>query len=386
VLDFKALVTGVRGIRVSLKVPGSAQDGRFTFIDGLRGLASLAVVFYHVNIAVSQARADWAPWLVSGAFTAGRYGVAVFFALSGFVIAYSIRAARIGPAFVGRFVLRRALRLDPPYVASIALTIVLTMISVRLFPDLVKEYPSALKVLAHVFYLQDLLRMGNIVDVYWTLCLEVQFYLLLVVLLGLVRHAARHRADGRWGASAFFIVAFPATFVVSVLQYYQVIAIAPPGTFLPFWFYFLPGALAWWTLNRDIAPGWFAGAAVLSLGGFTARWIGGWCDAGPALTIITASLILLAGRRGSLGRWLAPRSLQYLGTISYSLYLIHPIIGWRAVSVAKILFGPDLTRPEAWLAFAIGLAASLVGSHVFYCIVERPSHEISRLVGLATRS
>ena len=51
----------------------------------------------------------------------GFVGVDIFFVLSGFVIAYSVREARITPRFLGRFALRRSIRLDPPYWITIAI-------------------------------------------------------------------------------------------------------------------------------------------------------------------------------------------------------------------------------------------------------------------------
>src|SRR5690242_16591348 len=87
---------------------------RIPLIDGLRGIAAMAVVFYHF-----QDRLKLGGWL-GALFDRGNAGVGLFFVLSGFVIAMSIGSEPVGPSFIGRFALRRSLRLDPPYWASIA--------------------------------------------------------------------------------------------------------------------------------------------------------------------------------------------------------------------------------------------------------------------------
>jgi peptidoglycan/LPS O-acetylase OafA/YrhL len=78
--------------------------------------------------------------------------------------------------------------------------------------------------------------------------------------------------------------------------------------------------------------------------------------------------------------WLSARRLgeanatQWLGTRSFSLYLVHePIV----VSIALLLGG----RPNPFLMLALALPASLLGSDLFYRAVEGPSHRASQAVG-----
>ena len=96
-------------------------EGRSTFIDGLRGIAALSVACYHIDRygPVPVAAEPAIPrWLIS-VIDHGSIGVQVFFVISGFVIAYSVRNARITPGYLANYVLRRAIRLDPPYWTTI---------------------------------------------------------------------------------------------------------------------------------------------------------------------------------------------------------------------------------------------------------------------------
>jgi peptidoglycan/LPS O-acetylase OafA/YrhL len=102
---------------------------RFTFIDALRGVAAISVVLYHVYLQdlLPAARAPFAEPFHT-VLANGYIGVYIFFVLSGFVIAHSVRDATITAGFIGRFALRRSLRLDPPYWAAIAAAIILPML------------------------------------------------------------------------------------------------------------------------------------------------------------------------------------------------------------------------------------------------------------------
>ncbi len=70
----------------------------------------------------------------------GTYGVQVFFVLSGFVIAHSLRDNPLTRASIGNFMLRRQIRLDPPYWTMLAIALTVSVL-VRLFPAL-KAQPS----------------------------------------------------------------------------------------------------------------------------------------------------------------------------------------------------------------------------------------------------
>jgi peptidoglycan/LPS O-acetylase OafA/YrhL len=91
----------------------------------MRGFAALWVVFFHLDKqgAITGLTAHLPARLSYVAFGYGSAGVAIFFALSGFVIAHSLNGKEMTPAELGRFALRRSVRLDPAYWASIMLTV-----------------------------------------------------------------------------------------------------------------------------------------------------------------------------------------------------------------------------------------------------------------------
>ena len=157
---------------------------RFTFLDALRALAATGVAAYHIGRygPVAHAAQEAMPRWLESSLKYGWVGVQIFFVLSGFVIAYSLRATRVTPAFVAQFAVRRSLRLDPAYWTTIALVLLLSAFIPSVFadPNLEGDPVSAGQVAAHLFYLQNILGLGNISVGFWTLCIEVQFYLTLI--------------------------------------------------------------------------------------------------------------------------------------------------------------------------------------------------------------
>ena len=184
--DRRRRVGNVRPARGVVDSPRTPQ--RFAFVDALRGISALWIVIFH---AFSSQYLDglelMLPEWSRGVIHIGYVGVTVFFVLSGFVIAHSFDRRRVDAPSIGWFMIRRSVRLDPPYWASIAITLAVAR----------RALPSAAALLAHMFYLQDLLRMKPVSPIYWTLCLEIQFYLVFALLLGVAYRLGfrRHRSS-----------------------------------------------------------------------------------------------------------------------------------------------------------------------------------------------
>ncbi len=168
------------------------------FIDALRGLAALGVACYHIHRygPLHEPASQLIPAPLATVFEHGWMGVQVFFVISGFVIAYSVHGVPISPKFLGNFALRRSIRLDPPYWTTIFFVLGLYGLAriLGLGEDLI-DPPSWGQFFAHAFYVQDIAGYGNISVGFWSLCVEVQFYLALIVMLGAAQWL--HRRLGR---------------------------------------------------------------------------------------------------------------------------------------------------------------------------------------------
>ena len=98
----------------------------------------------------------------------------------------------------------------------------------------------------------------------------------------------------------------------------------------------------------------------------------------------TSLAIFTAGRNGHLHDWLNFRWLQYLGKISYSLYLIHYAVSHVVTHVGWSLLGGSPSPPQAAACLAVALASSIAVAHVLYECVEVPSTRWAARLKLAT--
>ena len=308
----------------------------------------------------------------------GATGVEVFFVLSGFVIAHSLRDLDPTPGEIGRFILRRQLRLDPPYWAAIVLMLVLCAVSNSFPAWQLNRLPSRGELLLNFCYIQYLVPdVMPVLNISWTLCLEIQFYLAFIFVLWLADGSPRRAAPTMvlTGAGSLLVHAMMARPGLG-----WNLTNDPGPLLFPYWYHFAAGALAYWAM-AGMARSRVFGLYVLIFTGFAvvAPWhgLGGYDGAhtrvAPAMLVglFTAMLLWHAGRRGQLGRWLATPLLRYFGNISYSLYLTHEMTIWVVV---HWLNSPP-TSPLAWALVTKTVAglASMGVATLFYLAVEKPS-------------
>lgn len=129
------------------------EQRRLLELDGLRGIAALMVCIYHFNL-----------------FVYGATGVDLFFIISGFVIYMSLTHTKTVEAFW----VARVIRLYPAYWASI----IIAVVSFALLAHQHIEHDANF-IIGNVTMLQPVFRSQNLVVAYWTLYIELNFYVLI---------------------------------------------------------------------------------------------------------------------------------------------------------------------------------------------------------------
>lgn len=311
----------------------------------LRGLASLAVAWFHLtggsNSEIVRA---------SGSF--GWLGVEAFFVISGFIIPYSLWKSDYRPAHFVRFIARRLVRLEPPYLVSVAVVIILWIASAHA-PGFRGSEPTfnVGQIAAHTFYLIPFTNHQWLNPVYWTLFYEFIFYIVIGISYPMIARAN------------IIIVLF--YFIVLFLL---VAAIAdPPWIALLFLIGFAGFRFAAKIDRASTLVVLSVGCAlVLAMAG----GIKGSVQAAVGLATIAAILLLPAR---------IPASLALLGAVSYSLYLLHVPIGGRIVNLGRRFGEGPLFEGALSL---VALAVCLVAAALFYRWVEKPARTASRRIRL----
>lgn len=281
---------------------------RIPYVDGLRAVAVLAVLGCHTSAALAF----------------GGHGVELFFVISGFCLSYpflwELRARGVSAFDVSKYAASRLVRIVPPYWCAIAVL----WLAFPLFRV------DALDALKQALFLDGGTRWIN--QSFWSLAVELRWYLMFPVLLWLFVRSRRAywfvallcAASALTKASSLDAGVLPA-FMLGIAAAERRVRNAP----LPVWL--LPAA---------------AIAAPLAL--WTA-WDIPW-------QILAFAFVSAAGSLRPLERLLAIRPLAGIGTASYSIYLVHLPVVYYVRS-----FDP-------WLAAAAGIACG----GAFWLIFERP--------------
>ena len=350
-----------------LNITYKKNTNRYRTIDSMRGIAALAVVIFHLSLNLKAELAELLPGFINTLFSYGYLGVPLFFVISGLVISLSIKNSPITRQYAISFVIRRSVRLDPTYWASILFGIMLLSIKNQVL-NTTEPLPSPLSVLTHMFYLQDLLAIKPVISVvYWTLCLEIQLYLFYIFTVWLSQFVSRHVA---WKTYSLHLIALLGAGIYSVTLDYNVTSISIPGLFLSNWHYFLMGVLVGNVIRKlpysiYVFAAWVLFEIVFQLGISIKPY--------AIVGVFSSVLIFFLWRKNLLDTALTRKELQYLGKISYTLYLIHPDIGWKVISYGRFLLEDRMTPFVGGLLLVVSLVVSIFVAHLFHLAFERPS-------------
>lgn len=318
--------------------------GRSESIQVMRGLASLAVAWYHLTSENQSITKQFG--------SLGWLGVEVFFVISGFVIPLSIwnSSQSFNLAKFPAFMARRIVRIEPPYLISVVLVLVLWKLS-----ELAPSYAGKpfefdpVGVLAHVAYLVPWTGSQWLQPVYWSLAWEFVFYIFVGLFFPLISGNRVVWAGLVLAVIIAVLCGFPAASLLFVI------------------------GMATYRAMTGMDRAAFALAAIV-LVAVVLGYVGK-----PAHAIVASATAILIfvlydyELRGKFGR-----ALIWFGTISYSLYLVHVPIGGRVVNLGR-RFVSAHWLDELLLSLA-GVAVSLIAAAVFYRLVEQPSIRASRSI------
>ena len=368
----------------------SSTTQRIHSLDGLRGVACLAVLLLHVAMMLEL----WGP---DGAYPLipGTPAVVIFFVLSGVVLSIMPLArlrARGTYDWLGYYP-RRVVRLGVPLVAAVALGIAAGYVAWRMGSTgrsaTAVEFAGTPQQVVHdvlmqfdvLFFVSDdtqnlfgdpLVRVNSPV---WSMSWELWFSLTLPLVVACL---ARIRRDGiaavgilagifvsHW--CGYFPLRLCLTFWLGVLlakHLSELSAQRPPVFHEVVALAVLLGAVE---LAQAAQAGLFGPLDALALAALQ-----------TLLNAASAGLVALAMTDGIVRRALSTRPARFLGTVSFSLYLTHALV----IGGLEVVL-PAIGITDGWVQACVAVLACLACAAAFWRLVERPAIELSRRVGNA---
>ncbi|MBW4582968.1 MAG: acyltransferase [Tildeniella nuda ZEHNDER 1965/U140] len=346
----------------------TANKAQFKALDGLRGFLALGVFFHHAVVSYQYFQLGIWQSAPSNVYAfLGQGAVVFFFMITGFLFWSKII---VEPKFnIKRFYIRRALRVLPAYWFSLAIMILIVLImsnfSLRVsLPRFLLQVGSWLICGIYGFSDADKVLFPDInygsvglinASVQWTLRYELQFYLLLPLLAWFVKPLR-------------FIGLFVALLACILLTRYF-----PLLTLMNFMF----GMAAAYLVKRFESKKWFLDRRV-SLGiifllaaipllipqpYISNQW---------AIVLIFCAFVFIASGNDLFGLLTAPAS-KYLGTISYSVYLLHGIVLFCVLRLVNLVYPIKGMHPLYFWVLAGVCGLLVIGlSGITYRFIEHP--------------
>lgn len=280
----------------------------------------------------------------------GKYGVEIFFVISGFVIPLSLEKGKYQIKDYLLFIYKRLIRLHPAFIASIALTLIITYFSYKFkhlpFPETFESVARSLVVFQNL----------GLNVVFWTLRIEAEFYLFIGLFFILLK---------RFPMLALYVV-IPILLLGSHYESFNAIGL------LKHLAYFLMGTIGFliYTKNGKTGPHYVMLLALI-IYSFLYTSIPNMIDSIPASIAGTFTIAFILFYKGR-----TPRMMNFIGQISYSLYLVHyPIAKMMIRFLMKVL-----PAPIAWILFLVSFLVIIPFSYLFYKYIEHPSEIYSKKI------
>lgn len=316
-------------------------------IDLLRGLASLFVCFYHfTNFEYNNELIFSTSSIITKIGELGKNGVYIFFVISGFVIPYALYRSNFKFRQFFFYISRRFVRIEFPYIVSIALILLVSILF-----SIYNKTPINFEIerfIYHILYFVPFSEYEWYNEIYWTLAIEIQFY---IVLGFLFKNFIHQNKIIRLSSVILFLCSlfvlsnsniifyFAPIFFLGIITFLKIIK--KIDNFLYYTFLIIGTIIIAYKLAIDIS--------VFSIG--------------------TVFFILILKKEIKWG--------NIFGKISYSLYLTHGLIGGNF-----LYFTVRYTHShfELFMLVLLALILSIFFAIIFNLFIEEPSRKLAQKI------
>ena len=380
------------------------KNERIHSLDSLRGIAAFVVIIFHIMLSFNifynaDRNFEYENNFVKiinesplHLFWGGNEAVLLFFVLSGFVLAIPFQLGKAGSYSV--FITKRFFRIYLPYIAVMAISVVLTMIFFEykdasgMSPAYDNRWNHAVTwqaIIAYIFMINY--DTGNVNGVVWTLYHEMRFSIVMPLIMLILMKYKPLKSLLILGISVIsFMVFAVAPYVLFGSNIYTIL-IRDFGFTAYYTLFFISGAFL--SVYRKPIINWIAklstvsklGLFILSMILISCKWLINIIPIKSSLLIyspvagigiLLLFVLVLASPKAE--QILTVRPLLFLGKISYSLYLVHMLV----IMLLTIAF--DQIGLRIW-GFALSPFISIPVAYLAYKAFELPAIKLGRYYG-----
>lgn len=359
----------------------SAQPLRMPLIDAFKAVASQLIVLHH--LAFYGPMSDWThqvwPDLVGWLSQDARMAVQVFLVISGFLMVRSLAPKGVFTGSNPWALLRhRYLTIAGPYAVAIAFTVMCSWLARQWMDHHSVPGPATVEQFVwHVLLLHSLLGFDSLSAGVWYVAIDFQLFALMLALLWVGRRWVGRGVAGKTDSApdmgrTWITVALVASGGLASLWWFNRDA-GYDNWAVYFFGAYASGALAWWVGNLPrsrVHTALLALAAVLAVAALVVDW-----RTRIALALSVAAVLALAQAKGWLYTWPRSRVMDYLGKISYGVFLMNFPVG-LVVNAAFTRFAPADVFSQT-VGVVLAWVATVAAGAVFFHAVEQPLRRFS---------
>ncbi|NRD23230.1 acyltransferase [Winogradskyella litoriviva] len=320
----------------------------------LRGLAALIVCLFHFVCGTTDyVNND----LILKIFQYGTLGVPMFFVISGIVLPLAMINGNYKTSSWKNFLLKRIIRIEPPYLVAVVLAVVYMYLrSFMSNTGDVDIIPSSQNILLHIGYLVPFFENANWLNAaFWTLAIEFQYYILLVFLFPLmINKNYVYRI-------LFYIILLLPGFIIIKEDF-----------FTHYSSLFLIGILFVLRKAKKINQIEFILMSIITC--FVVYYLLGI----ETLFVVFFTLFIV-----NYFPKFKQKQFNFLGKISYSLYLLHGLTGTALINVLSHHFKEPFQKV---IVIVLGVMFSIMVAYLMYLFVEKPAQFKASLIGYNKKS
>ena len=316
-------------------------------LDALRSIAALSVCFFHLVCTVTDFITSE---IILQIFAYGKHGVQMFFVISGMVIPWSLYHANYKFENYPKFLIKRFIRLEPAYLVMVLVAIIFAyMRTFSPYYNGIDITPILKQTLLHIGYLIPFFTEERwLNEVFWTLAIEFQYYISIGILFLMINHKI---LAVRWlayfiligvsfiGNKSFFLYWIPV-FMIGLLLFLHKVQKIKLAEFI-------------------VMIVVFGSLIILNINMITF-----------IVSMITMALIMFCFNYSN-------KIFIFFGNISYSIYLVHAVVGAGVVN----FFSHIVTQPLLKLVVVVlGVIVTIISAYLLYRFVEKPSKAVSSML------